>query len=76
MKLTIAILSLSCMAALSGEVMVRVTSRFCGGPEEAGRTGFFFEIPIARARKLPEVWDFPTNMQRWARFVQANNHSE
>jgi len=52
-KLTIAILSLSCLAALSAEDMVRVTSRFCGGPEEEGRTGFFFEIPIARARELP-----------------------
>jgi hypothetical protein len=61
MKLTMAVLSLSCMAALPGENMVRVTSRFCGGPEEQGRTGFFFEIPVARARDLP-AWNPDSNM--------------
>ena len=51
MKLTIAIFWLCCLTAFSEET-VRVTTRFCGKPEE-GQTAFFFEIPVSRARELP-----------------------
>jgi hypothetical protein len=53
MRFTTAVFCLCSLTGFSAEETIRVTSRFCGGPEEDGRTGFFFEIPISRARELP-----------------------
>jgi len=52
MKFTVAIFCFCSLTGFSAEKPVRVTSRFCG-PEQDGQTGFFFEIPISRARELP-----------------------
>src|SRR4051794_40645639 len=52
MKIATSILYLFCLTTFAAEETVRVTSRFCGREEEV-QTGFFFEIPIKRAREIP-----------------------